>query len=241
MNRLNLLLGILTLTFFACNISHAQSNKVKGSGPIVTETLDLSNFSSIGLGISANVYLTQGSQQKVEVRGQKNIIDILKIESKDNTLNIGTKKNHSYSTSEKLEVHVTMKDLTKLNLGGSGSIIGETQFTNLDDVKFNIGGSGSIKLDLQADEIDCNIGGSGSMKLSGQADEIEVNIGGSGSVKAIDLQVKNADVNTAGSGSAMINVSDHISARIAGSGGIKYKGDPKIDKKIVGSGRIKAY
>lgn len=240
MKKINTLL-VLTLFLFVANANAQRNNKIKGSGPVVTESVDMKTISNIGLGISANVYLTQGSTQKIEIIGQQNIIDIITKDNDGDSWTIETKKGYSYSTKEKLEVHITLKDLESINLGGSGSIYGENKFSNLDDLDINIGGSGSVNLDLVAAEVDCKIGGSGSIKLEGSAEELSAKIGGSGSVKAIDLEVKNASVKAAGSGSVQINVSDNLDATIAGSGGVKYKGNPQINKTVVGSGRIKAY
>ena len=241
MKNIKVLICLFSLFLMASTSSFAQKKRVKGSGPVVNEIINVSNFSAIGLGISANVYLSQGSKHSVEVQGQRNIIDILEIESNSGTLKIRVKKGYNYNTNEKLEVHVTMPDLTGLAIGGSGSIYGQNKFSNLESVNIAIGGSGSVDIDLEARDVSCNIGGSGSAKIAGQTKDIKINIGGSGSVKALDLVANNADINCAGSGSVKLEVKDHIDAKIAGSGGVKYKGSPTIDSKVVGSGRIKSY
>jgi len=238
MKKLNIFFSFLTIAFFTNFSTDAQ--RVVGTGPIVSETVKMSEISNIGLGISANVYITQGSSQSIEIKGQQNIIDLINKKAKGDTWDIKFPRNTNIKSNEKLEVYITIRDIESLNLGGSGSIIGEGRFKNIEDLNLNIGGSGSIKLALQAEELTCNIGGSGSMHLEGSADDVDINIGGSGSVKALDLKVANAKVNAAGSGSVQIDVSDKLNATIVGSGGVKYKGNPEINKTIMGSGRLKA-
>ena len=239
MKKLNILLSFIAI--FAFSVQTIVAQRVIGKGPIISEKVKMGNITNIGLGISANVFLKQGANQSIEIKGQQNIIDLLNKEGEGDTWDIKFLRNTNIKTSEKLEVYITLNSLEALNIGGSGSIKGDGTFKNIDELKLNIGGSGSIHLAVLAEELSCNIGGSGSIHLEGNAKDIDINIGGSGSVKALDLTVTNANVNTAGSGSVQIEVTDELSATIVGSGGVKYKGDPKVNKTIMGSGRLKAY
>ena len=223
------------------NLTFLNAQNVKGEGPVITEEVKMGEILTLSLGLSANVYLTQGSQQQIEIEGQQNIIDLINKKNEGNSWDIKFLNNSKISNYEKLEVHITVRDIKSLNIGGSGSIIAQNKFNDLGDISMNIGGSGSIKMDLEAKDIKANIGGSGSIKLSGDAAQLNANIGGSGSVKAIELKVGAAKVNTAGSGSVEIEVTDKIDATIVGSGGVKYKGNPKIQKNVMGSGRVRSY
>ncbi|MEM8909300.1 MAG: DUF2807 domain-containing protein, partial [Bacteroidota bacterium] len=71
-------LALLILFATSTQAQNWWGKSIKGEGPIVTETLDLSSFTGIGLGISADVLLTHGSEQSVKVEGQANIIENLK-------------------------------------------------------------------------------------------------------------------------------------------------------------------
>ncbi|MEL6867037.1 MAG: hypothetical protein AAFP19_21620 [Bacteroidota bacterium] len=50
---------------------------IKGEGPRVEKTLDVSNFSGFKLKISADIVLRKGNTQSVKVKGQQNIIDLI--------------------------------------------------------------------------------------------------------------------------------------------------------------------
>ncbi|WP_235298008.1 head GIN domain-containing protein [Portibacter marinus] len=237
MNKINFIIAIL----MAASFHFSTAQRVRGEGPVVEKTIELDEFSNIGLGLSANVYLTQGNRQLVKIKGQQNIIDLIEKDVDGDSWEISFPDKAKVSNYDKLEIYITIQELEGLNIGGSGSILGQNKFKNLNDLKLNIGGSGSIGLELDGADVTCNIGGSGSIKLAGTAESMDANIGGSGSVKAIDLKVQKAKVNTAGSGSVSIDVSDELSATIVGSGGVQYKGNPKINQNVMGSGRIKAY
>lgn len=239
MKKLNILLCLFLFTILNCENLPAQY--VKGSGKIVTKSVDMNTISSIGLGISADVYVRQGSNQKIEIKGQQNIIDVINKNPRGKSWNIEYKRGVKVKNHEQIKVYVTMQSLESLSIGGSGSIICENKFTKVNDLDLSIGGSGDIKANVDAEDISCSIGGSGQVELKGNADELSVSIGGSGDVEAIDLQVKECRVSSAGSGNVDISVSDHLEVSLVGSGDVKYKGSPKIKSSIVGSGDIEKY
>ena len=239
MKNLNLILVLCLLSLSNCESLISQS--VKGSGPIVSETIEMSNITGLGLGISANIYVKQGNSQKIEVKGQQNIIDLLKKKPKGNNWTVEFERGTRVRNYEQLEVYVTLTELSSLSIGGSGSIIGKNKFTKVNNLGISIGGSGDVKIDVDANDISCSIGGSGEISLQGTADELKVSIGGSGDVEAINLNVKECKISSAGSGNVEISVDNYLDVTLVGSGDVRYKGDPKIKKSIVGSGKVKAY
>ncbi len=239
MKKLYFLLVLIAITSINCDNLHAQ--QVKGQGGIVTETIKMDPINSIGLGIAANIYIRQGNTQKIEIKGQQNIIDLIKKNARGDSWNIEFKRGHRVRDYKPLDIYVTLKELEKLSIGGSGSIIGENKFTNVDDLRISIGGSGDVKVDVSAKDIKCSIGGSGEVDLQGNANELSVDIGGSGDVKAIGLNVKECKVSSAGSGNVDISVSEQLVVSLVGSGDVRYKGSPKIKSNIIGSGKVKEY
>ncbi len=227
----------VALLLFSCSLE-AQHGKITGEGGIVTKTLDLEKFHSVGLGISADVILTQGSRQEVKVEGQQNIIDNLLTEVRRGSWNI--EFDRRVRNYKKLKIYITMMELEAISIGGSGDISCTNQFKNLDDVAISIGGSGDVSLDLQAKDIAVSIGGSGEVTLDGSGDELAISIGGSGDVKAFDLAVATCQVSSAGSGEVEINVSDELEVSLVGSGYVTYKGSPKVKSSIVGSGNVES-
>ena len=225
-------LSAILLCFFQ---SQLTAQHVTGKGNSVTETIDLPTITGIGLGISADVYVTQGSTQSVKVKGQKNIIDNLKHKTSGGSWNIEFKsKTRNY---EKLEIWITMAKLENISIGGSGSIKGQNSF-NCEDLDISIGGSGDVHLNTKADDINVSIGGSGEVFLAGSADELKISIGGSGDVEALDMKVRNCDVSSAGSGDIKIHVTDNLNVSMVGSGDVRYKGDPKVKSSVIGSGDV---
>ncbi|MFT4664635.1 MAG: hypothetical protein ACI9XB_001581 [Gammaproteobacteria bacterium] len=223
----------LISTTFNCQ---AQWNKVKGEGPIVTKKLNIDDFQNLGLGISADVILTQGPKQEVTIKGQQNIIDNIKIKVKGNSWSINF--HDDASDYKDLTIYITLPTLESISIGGSGNISSTNNFNNSDDMDISIGGSGDVSLDLNAKDVDIRIGGSGKVALKGEGEDLDISIGGSGDVMAFDFTVNTCDVSSAGSGDIDLNVSDKLNVSLVGSGDVTYKGNPKVKSSIVGSGDV---
>jgi len=214
-----LCLGLVTTSL------HAQKwNKksITGQGALVKQTLSVDDFQSIGVGLNATVYLTQGSRYKVEIEAQKNIIDALKKEVKDGSWNIGFGDKVNAKNYKKAKIWITMPTVRSLSIGGSGEIIGQTAFNNLDDLKLSIAGSGEID-------------------LKGDAKACKLNIAGSGKINAKNLEMASAKVSIAGSGTTYVHVKGgELNVSIAGSGSVFYNGSAKIKTSIAGSGSVQS-
>lgn len=209
---------------------------------VITRTVEMDDIRGIALGISADVSIRQGNSQKIEITGDEDIINDLNLEEDNGSWEIKFKdRNKKHWNYDKLKIHVTMKELKALAIGGSGNIKGENKFEVDGKLALAIGGSGNIDLEVDADEIASSVGGSGNMTLSGSAEDIKISIGGSGDVHAINLKVETCKVAIGGSGNVEIEVTEDLVASIGGSGDVKYKGNPKIKNATSGSGKIRPY
>ncbi len=215
-----------------------HKNRIEGHGPIVKRVVDLDNFRGIIIQNAADVILTQGNTQKVEIEGQENILENLNLEVSGDVWKI--RNIRPVWRHHELIIRITLPRFNMIRLSGSGSINTDGGFENLNDVELRIGGSGDMDLQIIADKVDATISGSGSISLEGEAKRLDFRISGSGSIYAIDLKAEEAKARITGSGGMRVNVSDELDASIAGSGSIFYKGQPRVNKNISGSGSIQS-
>lgn len=238
MKNLNWMVAALIATFSLQSCLFLDDDPFsceRGIGPTVTRVLELPSFTGIDLKISGKVILRQGSQQLVEVEGQENIIDLLRLNVSNNVWNIrfdDCVRNH-----EELVFYITLPDIRSLDISSSGTIYGDNEFTG-NDINLRISGSGDMDLALDYDEVDARISGSGDMKLEGVCNEFDLDIDGSGDFHAFDLKAEDGDIDIAGSGDAEVWVTDHLEVRITGSGNIYYLGNPTMNIHITGSGKV---
>lgn len=235
-NRIfQILLGISIISLSSCFHHGHIFDCVEGNGKFITEEFDLDNFSGITLNIAANIKLTQGDRQLVEIEGQENIIDVLDLRVRNNNLIIGF--DDECVNHDDLTIFITIPEIKFLSIHGSGNIRGENIF-NIRDLELKISGSGDIDLGLDADDIDAKISGSGTIKLDGEMDDFDLKITGSGDLRAFGLHCDDANLSISGSGDVEIFVDDNLDVKITGSGDVFYKGHPKLDVSITGSGEV---
>ncbi len=240
MKSFRLLVLLFAISITAVQFTGAQNwgNGIKGQGPKVTKNLNIDAFDGIALSISADVYLRQGSPQSVKIEAQQNIIDNLETAVKEGTWKIGFDKN--VRGHDGVKIWITVDDLRKIGVSGSGNVTGEGKFTNLGDLTLWVTGSGDIMLESSSKAMDVSISGSGDVKLKGTTGACDMKITGSGNISAFDLEATSCSVKITGSGDSSVNVREQLDVAIVGSGDVYYKGRPSVRSKITGSGDVRS-
>lgn len=210
------------------------------SGNVIEEKRDVAFFTDISLIGAGRLIIEQGAEQSLIVRADENIIENVRTEVSEGELKLEVNRSLTssllYGNIDPTYI-VTVVELDKVNVIGSGSIQGD--FFRTDKLEFSISGSGDIQMKVEADEIISRIFGSGTYILSGNTTRQIVHITGSGSYNAGGLSSKEAGVRISGSGEALISVIEELNASVEGSGGIKYIGNPFVsEESIHGSGVI---
>jgi hypothetical protein len=227
MRKITSFLALTAIVMFAFV---GQSNAQK-------ESRRVDEFSKVSFGISGNLYIKQGSQQSVELRGDD--LDEVETDVSNGKLRIKYTKSGWNWNRDRVDVYITIRKLEGLALSGSGKVYGESLFKT-DDLDLSVSGSGDLELDIDADNVETGISGSGGVELTGNAGSHEISISGSGKLNAEDLETENYDIRISGSGSCRIYATKEIDASVSGSGSIYYRGDPdKVHASTSGSGKVK--
>jgi len=234
-------LNSLVLLFFISSVTIACAQWDNGgataSGPMTKKQLNLDDFDGIGLTLSADVHIRQGSQQSVEIEAKESVIENITKEVKNDYWKIGfDRKMRNY---DKITIWITIPDLERLSVSGSGDIKGKGMFEDLDEIDLSVSGSGNIHLEFEANETYCSVTGSGDIEVAGKTKNQKISITGSGDVDSSDLSTEECVVRITGSGDCEVNASDNLEVYITGSGDVDYKGDPNVRSRILGSGDIR--
>lgn len=215
-------------------------HKVSGSGPVVTETRNISGFSEIRSEFSGEIYITPGNSYSVTIDAQQNIIDVIETVLNDGILTLRVKSNTVIRPDSRVIVRITTPHITGLHVNGSGNMT-VTDNLGTSDLYLKVSGSGNIYLPgLTCSSVYANISGSGEIDINnGEVATEEIDISGSGSMDFSNLLAASSDIEIAGSGDARVYVSNKLKVRISGSGTVYYRGTPSIDVSISGSGKLK--
>ena len=213
----NILLAVFTCSILLISCS---KQKLAGSGSVVTEQRNVSNFYSVKVISSSKVYITQGINFNVTAKAYENILRALQTRVENGVLIIDYKMN-SNITNDNSEINITMPALSGLEVSGDGSISTLGTFTGINNLSVYLSGTGFININ-KATPIN-----------------YAVNISGSGDLNSFGVVAENAVVNINGRGNASLSVTGILNATISGSGNIYYKGNNvQVTSQITGSGLV---
>jgi hypothetical protein len=214
---------------------------VRGSGNIVSEPREVSDFTGVALSGSGNLTITQGDNETLTVEADDNVMEWIETEVRSGTLHLGFRSGvNIINTSRAIEYRLTVRDLNSLTVSGSGNANAENLVG--EDVTITVSGSGEVQIDeLTASTVTVVISGSGDVDVNGGAAEQQaITVSGSGQYRAADLPSESADVDISGSGDATLWVAEMLDIVVSGSGNLDYYGTPQVNQRVSGSGDVRS-
>lgn len=233
-------LAFLLPVFLLAGCDLAGQERVRGSGHVIKENRKVDNFREVKVEGSINVTVTQGTLQDAVIEAEDNIAPLVELIQEGDDIVVRYRRGYNIRTTKSSHVYLTVPELTKLSVAGSGDLTAAGKFSSDQAISLSVAGSGNIKgAMLDAPAVKGSIAGSGNISVGGESRDVNVKIAGSGNYYGDDLMAENAAVNITGSGNAAVHASINLDAKITGSGDIKYKGAPQVSSKITGSGSVR--
>jgi len=231
-----LLLSSGLLLSSCINISDSDGHTVKGSGNVVPEARQVSQFDRVALAGSGHLSIIQGEHESLTIRADDNLLPLIQSEVSGGVLKLGP-EHVNLKPSRTIEYLLELKHLKELHL--SGSLDAEAPSLEADQLLFTISGSGNIRVaKLKTGNLEVHVSGSGDLGLAGKADHQTVHISGAGNYRAGDCESQTAAVHISGSGNATVWARVSLEAQVSGSGDVGYYGSPQVNSQISGSGGI---
>lgn len=248
----HVLAAFLVLAFVSTTAVFAQTR----------ETRNLSTFTKISFRVPGKLYLRQGSTQKFEIEGEKDVLKEIDTNVEGSRLVIGKEGkwfDWNSDDGDKVNVYITVKNIEGISVSGSGDLVGETKILT-GNLELNVSGSGSLKIDADASgDIEADVSGSGNINLIGKCKDFNSNVSGSGKVVLALAIADDADFGVSGSGKIVASGSaqrvtttisgsgkvlaadlaaESCNVRISGSGDVEINVKSELDANISGSGSV---
>jgi len=233
MKRVKFLIAFILVITALTSITTGQS--------VVKENRNLSGFTKVSFGVSGNMYINTGKEFKVELEGEKGLLEDIITEVSSGKLVI-KKENWRMNGNEKVTVYITMPEVNGVGVSGSGRAEIRDAIKT-ESLSLSVSGSGKLyTTDIVVSDLKCSISGSGDIILGGggTVSTADISISGSGNYTGESAKLGTADISISGSGNCIINVTESLKASVSGSGNITYTGNPKIDARVSGSGKVRS-
>ncbi len=177
----SMIFAVLILTIQGCEDDFGHHKiTVIGTGPVVTRNLDLQSFNKIENTGIANFFITIGSPQKIVLKAQQNIIDVMSWEVANQALKVGLDKEVTIEDHEEIRFEITVPEIKDIELTG----VGDFDFSGADqnELSVNLTGVGSVRAyDMKVNACNITLTGVGDCKVY-VIDELNVKIAGVGYV-----------------------------------------------------------
>ena len=229
--------AVIGFALLACN---PFTDSIKGSGNVVTNSMEISGFTRIEAGDSFQVNITQSEDYSVIIKADDNLVEHLDVRLVDDTLvvNMVPGKSARHAT---LEAEISLPELKGVRFrGGSRGIL--HGITSQGDFTVRVSGASSLRGDLQVRQMEVRVSGASSVDLNGSGARLDLHGSGASTVDMEDFSVDSAQVVLSGASTARLDVKDDIGpATLSGASRLIYSGDPAFrDFKTTGASTISA-
>jgi len=184
-------------------------------GPRTTQTRAVAAFSHIDNQDSVDLRLHVGEPQRVRVRAGEKVIDDVRTEVHDGTLQVTF--DHDGWGGDSVVVDVSVPRLTGIEASGSGDIDADG---------------------VAADAFEVTSDGSADIAVAGTAARLAVDLDGSGDADLGELTAREARVFVSGSGDLDVRAGERLDVAVDGSGDVRYHGNPEVTQNVDGSGDL---
>lgn len=211
-----------------------NSNCANISGPIISQTIDLSTIHSMDIKIPVELILQESASQEIIMETSQGLIDAILDDSfvQNEKWNVQLEDCSINNNSNLFPVKITasLASLKEIKLAGSGNARTNGVFRNIENLKLEIEGSGEFDFTLgEIQSLETKVIGMGVVNLAGFAFHSFIDLSGlGGEVKAFDLTSTTCEIKIAGSGECEVTVDRSLDIEISGNGKVCYKGTPAL-------------
>lgn len=211
-------------------------SEVTGSGDLVTQQKDFSDFTVIEAASGFKLEIFQSSLHSIAVTADDNVIDHIQLTKTGETLKIGLERGILF-VSVTLDVDIGMPELISLELsGGSQGIIEDIVTSNT--LSVDLSGGSKLRGDFVTSEnVNFDLsGGSQLIDFNGEANDMNVRSSEGSQLELSDFIVQDANIDLSGGSLATINLDGRLNAILSGGSTLFYLGDPTLEDIDVSGG-----
>ncbi|QVL30443.1 DUF2807 domain-containing protein [Telmatocola sphagniphila] len=225
-----LLTSVLIASIFASGCGRLIVGVV-GNGVSKTEKRDISSFTELKVDTPCLVEVVEGEKPTLEITADENLLPLLSTSVNGKQLQISA--TDSYSTSQKIKVKITVKDLQKVEAGSASEVKIENATAKEFVMRLSEASQGSWS--GTADKITYSGDSASTGTLKGKALELVANCQSASKLHAFELEAVSVKAISKEASSMEVSPKTSLEASAHSASKVRYHGSPESVKKDIQS------
>jgi len=237
---------------------------VTGSGKVIEEEKDFTDFSRVDVGSAFEVEIVKANSFSVKISADESLIDYVVVSKEADTLKINLKPHHIFTDftlgKKTLKAEITMPALRGLEVSGatettiSGFAASENfilevsgaSSLKMDDIEvgnadFDVSGASDVTGSMKATNVVFKVSGASTVKLTGSASNLVLDTSGASNADLTEFPLaEDADVKLSGASKATVNLKGTLDCNVSAASSLFFLGNPTMgDVEVSGASTIK--
>jgi hypothetical protein len=226
-----LFLSLFSVLILSCNFEY--KNSIAGNGNIVTREVKTDSFDKIDVTDALDVVIIPSETQKVLVVADENLVDLITINVRDNTLRISAEKRIQMARSKKIEVYTqTMEKLE----ASAASTVHNSDSLQYGNFKIMCSSAAQVDLTGRFQLLNIEASSASNIKLSGYSKELRADLSSASGLSAFNLTAENVNIVASSAANAKVHVTHEANFNASSAANISYHGNPSVKNVSTSSG-----
>ncbi len=217
-----IIVSLAALILSSCNVNF--NNGENGNGNVVTQERDVSgDFTEVKGSSGMDVYLTQGSENKIVVEADENLLQYIKTDISNGKLHVTTSS--SIGRSKARKVYVTFKELNTIEASSGADVYGNSVIKS-QNLSLKSSSGADLKVEVFSQELVIKASSGSDVEVSGKASSLRADASSGSEIDAKELLVINCNAEASSGAEITVNVKEKLDANVSSGADINYYGDP---------------
>ena len=248
----------LALVWCAVLMGGCDESRVEGSGTALEETRNFEEVTRVSIHGEGQLILVQGRESSLRIRGDDNIVPLLRSEVSEGVLVLGPRDGVSVDAQTPIVYRLTLRSVEGVEASGaaraeigpiesprfslrvSGASHAEAESIRAEGIQVESSGASDVTAELHAHTAGVMVSGSSRVSLRGSAEEQEVEVSGASNYEGSGLQTHRAVVRASGSSDTSLFADEDLRLEASGASSIHYGGGAQVHRSLSGAASVEA-
>ena len=199
-----------------------------GSGNLVTQEVDLTNFEQVEAGLHFDLTIRRGVEPQVMLTVDDNFIDFIQVEQTGSKISFGFKPGLAYDIAGvTLKAEVITPEITRLDLNGTSHahLVG---YQSQQPFAAYLTGSSSLTGEVRLDVVEIHAFGSSFVKLSGSGTDLSLEACGANIIDLGDYETVDAQLDVSCASKVILGAAGQLVGDASQNAQVFYAGEPAL-------------